>query len=289
MEEHIYRYAKAARARAIITAWCEGEFDSWPQAHDREVVTTVAGPTHLVRAGSVDAPSTVVLLPGSNSCAANYLPAIGVLARRHRVIAVDVPGEPGLSSPRRVQGARDRQLAVWFAEVLDHLGESVTVIGHSRGAAVALSAASPWISARVLISPAGIRRLRLPPALLYAFARWALSPTPRTASRLVRHLQGPGQSPVPSWIEWMTLVGRYTYPSLAPSPVADETLRLAARRPLLVSSGEYDPFVPPKHIRPRVMEALASEVHTLPDTGHFLDIAAWQEIAAQIQSHEQRT
>lgn len=282
MEEDLYRRAKYPDARDIITDWCHQQLNGWGQHHQRETISTVAGPTHLLHAGAAHADHTVLFLPGSNSCTANYLPAIQAVASNHRIIAADLPGEPGLSSARRVESARDRQLAVWLAEVLDHVHTPVTVLAHSRGAAVALDTPSPWIRARILTSPAGIRRSQLKPGTLLDFTHWALTPSHDASARLVRRLQGPQRPLNERWIEWFCLVGRYTVPSLSPAPVDDTVLATAARRPLSVFTGRYDPFFPPHRIRPRLAEVARREVHTLADSGHLPSKAAWRELSQHI-------
>lgn len=70
--------------------------------HTRGHRVSTLGSTHVVSAGDG---RPLVLLPGTNFCAAAWLDLIGVLAATHRVHAIDLPGQPGLSHgqrPRRV-------------------------------------------------------------------------------------------------------------------------------------------------------------------------------------------
>lgn len=85
--------------------------------------------------------------------------------------------------------------------------ESPILVGHSLGARVALSAAadSPEIGGLVLISPAGIIRLRVSPAVLVRSMAWLERRDESTSATLVCMMtthEAPSEL-----VEWMTLVG----------------------------------------------------------------------------------
>ncbi|WP_373311881.1 alpha/beta fold hydrolase [Catellatospora chokoriensis] len=103
----------------------------------------------------------------------------GALLRQHwPTTVVDLPGQPGLSDPRRPRRAR----LAWYGRRLDEVldvtqMDGVVLVGNSLGAAVALAAGSPRITARLLVSPAGFVRLTVDPKLIGASAAWLLRPT----------------------------------------------------------------------------------------------------------------
>lgn len=120
-------------------------------AYDPEFGTRV----RRLEAGPKTAP-VVVLLHGLNGSAEDFYALIAALSRRHRVVAIDLPGfgqSPGgnqLYTPGR------------FTKVLRHqlvgLGP-VDLIGHSMGGAIALRYASKYptqLKRLVLISVAGV-------------------------------------------------------------------------------------------------------------------------------------
>lgn len=114
----------------------------------------------------------VVLLPGTNLPTATWLELLVHLGHEHRAIGLDVPGQPGLSAKQRPldSNAYGSGCAVVGELSLDH----PVVAGHSLGGRVALLAASgdTTIGALVLIDPAGLIRLRVPPRVLVATLRW---------------------------------------------------------------------------------------------------------------------
>jgi pimeloyl-ACP methyl ester carboxylesterase len=122
---------------------------------DLEHVTVEVG-RHRLSTFSLGRGHPVVLLHGLAANKLSWLPLLGPLAERYRVIAVDLPGH-GESSKRRGDhtpayfGAVTRRL-------IDELGlEKVAFVGNSMGGRIALevSATTPdRVSALVLLGPA---------------------------------------------------------------------------------------------------------------------------------------
>lgn len=277
--ESIYKDLKDGAARQRISAWCERQLKDLDGSYTRQVWDTIAGPTHLLFSGPQTADHTIVYVPGTNFCAAACLPEIAVLSQHHRVISLDVPGEPGLSSGRRVRDARLNQLGVWLEQILQRLNQPATLVGHSLGAAVVMSAESPHITSRIMLSPAGIRRLRTPPALLWSSLAWLVRPSERTSRDLLVRMCAPGQTPRAEQIEWLTLVGRWVRTGLDPGVLPDPVLRQVRARAHVVATGTYDVFAPPDHLNARVEEMLDSTVVPL-QCGHLLNHAALRYINA---------
>ena len=106
------------------------------------------------------------MVPGTGFNAAVALPWLRALSARWATTVVDLPGQPGLSDPHRPRRGR----LAWYGRVLDEVLtvadlDRVVLVGNSLGAAVALAAGSPRIAARALVSPAGLIRLTVDPAL----------------------------------------------------------------------------------------------------------------------------
>jgi pimeloyl-ACP methyl ester carboxylesterase len=252
--------------REEIRAWCLGQLDAWAVPHRRSEVTAHGARSHVVTAG--EGPTTVVLVPGTNFNAAAGLPLAGALvAAGHRVVAVDIPGQPGLSSGERPP-ARDglAWYGTWLDQVVDRTGgRPVVLLGHSFGAAIALTARSPLISRLVLVSPAGLTRLRVTPRLAATAAVWALRPAPARSARLLRAMHSPGHEPREDLVTWMTLVARHARSSGAPSRATP-----ASPVPRHVISGEHDTFLPPHRLRKAVRTALGTHLHVVPAAGHLI-------------------
>ncbi|KOT77285.1 alpha/beta hydrolase [Streptomyces rimosus subsp. pseudoverticillatus] len=259
--DSIYR---STTGRELIRRWCLDQLAAWPVPHARMTVTATGAPTHVVLAGS--GARTVVFVPGTNFNAAASLPlATALVTAGHRVLLVDVPGQPGLSSDERgLSGGRLFWYGAWLSEVIEKLSsEPVAVMGHSFGAAIALSSGSPRINRLVSISPGGLSRLRLTPTVP---AAWFLRPGPTHSTRLLRAMLAPGHSPREELVDWMTLVARHARSSGAPGAAT-----LPARSiPRLVVTGEHDVFLPPRRLAPPVRAMLGAELGVISEAGHLV-------------------
>lgn len=262
------------QARAEVRRWCVNRIDGSGLAHARSEVVTAAGVTGVVTAGPepCDGEPTVVLLPGTNMNAALCLPVVEAIARERRVVVLDLPGQPGLSADRRPRAKRLPWYGKWLTEALARAVRGpVVVVGHSLGGAVALACDAPQIVGRVLLSSAGLVRLRVPVPLLAATVPWLLRPTVARSTALVRHMAAPGQGHVADCLgEWMDLVGRCCRTSLAPPPLPSGLLELRRSVPTLVVAGQFDPFLPPRELGPAARRRLGAEFRVIEGAGHLL-------------------
>ena len=195
-----------------IRRWCAERLAGWNVAHRTRLVDTGAGETHVVEAGA--GRTAVVYLPGTNFNAATSLGLLSLLATHCRVFAVDLPGQPGLSTSRRPPQSPGDQ-ARWASQLLRQLPladvDAVVLVGHSRGAQVALCADPREIDALVLLNPAGLTKVSASPGVLRIAVPWILRPTPARSRAMVqlmtgarsrarpgaRHLVHDGRHPVP--------------------------------------------------------------------------------------------
>jgi len=283
----IYR---TATGRDAVHQWCADQLAAWPVPHERQTLIANGARTHALVAGS--GPGTVVFVPGTNFCAAAHLPLIAVLAARYRVVAVDLPGQPGLSSGERPPaGDRLAWYGTWLSEIVDGVAAGpAVVLGHSLGGAVALSADSPNIAGLVLVAPAGLTGLRVTPALLVAAVGWTVFPRPATSARLLRVMHAPGHLPREAVVEWMTLIARHASSTGAPG-LAKLPAR-AVRR--LIVTGDRDVFLPPKRLEPAVRKLLGAELGVLADAGHLAvdenkHFAHLADLAGEILGEQQPT
>ena len=196
---------------------------------------------------------------------------------------VDLPGQPGLSDPRRPR--RDR--LAWYGRVLDEVlaaidADGVVLLGNSLGAAVALAANSPRITARALVSPAGVIRLRMDPELALASALWLLRPTAEHTRRMLRLFVAPGEDPPEAEVEWMTLVARCCRTTLAPPPLPAELLTRRAERPCVIGVGEHDRFLPPSRLVPAVRRIMDVDVRVFSGMGHLTAPADLDQVVSLV-------
>ncbi|WP_197523195.1 alpha/beta fold hydrolase [Actinokineospora pegani] len=242
---------------------------------------TSVGRVELTSAGT--GRPRVVLVPGTGFNAAVALPWLRALSAHWATAVVDLPGQPGLSDPRRPR--RDR--LAWYGRVLDEVlalmdVDGVVVVGNSLGAAVALAADSPRITARALVSPAGFIRLSVSPGLAWASAVWLSRPTTDHTRRMLRLFVAPGAEPPGTEVEWMTLVASCCRTPLAPPPLPAELLARRAQRPCVVGVGEHDRFLPPRRLAPAVRRTMNLDVRVFPGIGHLTTPADLDEVVSLV-------
>ena len=225
----------------------------------------------------------VVMVPGTGSNAAVALPWLRALSVHWATTVVDLPGQPGLSDPRRPHRAR----MAWYGRALDEIlaamdVDRVVLVGNSLGAAVALAANSPRIMARALVSPAGFIRLGVDPKLALASAVWLLRPTADHTRRMLRLFVAPGADPPESEVEWMSLMATCCRTTLAPAPLSAELLARRAGRPCVVGVGEHDRFLPPYRLAAAVCRTMNLDVRVFSNMGHLSTPADLDEVVSLV-------
>jgi pimeloyl-ACP methyl ester carboxylesterase len=271
---------RSAVAEAAVQRWCAERLAAWSTPHGTQWVETVLGRTHLVRLG--EGRDSCLVLPGTNFGSATSRPLLDALAQRFTVYAADLPGQPGLSAADRPRAEREGY-AAWVDEVVAHVraqsriaGEPggpgrLVVVGHSRGAAVALTARPETVDGLVLVSPAGLCRVRVTPQVLAATLPWLARPTPSRSTRLVRLMSGRQVAAVDaSTAEWLTLVARSTRTTGAPGPLPAGDLARWRDHATPVLVGAEDVFFPPARLRPPAVELLGVRPVVVSGAGHLL-------------------
>lgn len=263
----LYRSTTGAQA---IRDWCQQRLDGWSVPHERRELTTALGPTHLVTAGAGG--PTVVVVPGTNLNAATGLDLIDAVGEHRRVVALDLPGQPGLSAADLPGQDRVTRYGRWLDDVLGHLdGGPFVLVGHSLGAAVVLAASpSERLAGIVLVNPAGLVKATLKLGLVATSTAWFVRPTDPRSARLIERMQAAGHPAPPELAEWFTLVGRHTRSDGAPGPVGDELLARWRATPRTIVTGGADTFFPPAKLAPVARRALAVDPVVVSDAGHLL-------------------
>jgi len=274
----VYKNPQGQRA---VRHWCSDALARADFPLTCATVGTSVGRVELTSAGTGRA--RVVMVPGTGSNAAVVLPWLKALSVRWATTVVDLPGQPGLSDPRRPH--RDR--SAWYGQALDEIltamdADEVVLVGNSLGAAVALAAGSPRIAARALISPAGFIRLSVDPKLVLASTVWLLRPTTEHTRRMLRLFVAPGTEPPGTDVEWMTLLATWCRTTLAPPPLPAELLARRAERPCVVGVGEHDRFLPPRRLAPAARRTMNLDVRVFAGVGHLTTPADLDEVVSLV-------
>lgn len=261
---------KTSDGRQAIRAFATERLERWPLEHERREIATSCGSTHVVSAGSGP---PLVLLAGTNFCSSNWLGLIATLSATHRVHAVDLPGQPGLSAadrPRRAGTAYGH----WLTQVLTTIAPTgATVVGHSLGARVALDAAltGATIEKLHLVDPAGVMWLSVTPRIMRPTIPWLLQPDTETSTGILRMMMAPDGTPPRDLVDWMALVGQHVRTSLAPTPLPNRALTAIRSTPTSVLSGQHDAFLSPARLTRATSRKLPNaELRIVPHAGHLL-------------------
>ena len=149
---------KSPEGMAALHQYAEGLLAHWMEPREMTFVETRYGRAHVIACGPIGGPA-VVLLHGSAMSSLMWMGDAPVFARTHRVYAVDLPGEPGMSDERRLPFA-GAEYAYWLHDVFAALGLSkASIVGISLGAWLAVKFAAQYpemVDQLALLSPAGI-------------------------------------------------------------------------------------------------------------------------------------
>ena len=248
----------------------------------RRVVGTALGKTHLIEAGSEDGPA-LLLLHGTASNSAAWLADVPQWSRHFRVIAADIPGEPGLSEDRRLTLASE-ETSQWLESLLDELGlEAVRIVGMSLGGWMGLHFATRHperVQAVTLISASGLAR----PKLSFLFRALPLTLLGDCGLKRVNRVVCRGVEIPPDVEEFMILVGRHFRPLLEPVPVFRDEEIQRLTMPLQFLAGRKDALLPAEASVRRLRKLLPHAETQLLDCGHAVIGKADEILEFQLRS-----
>lgn len=264
-------------------------YDRWlallPTGAERIEVQTRFGPTNVLVAGPEDAPP-VMIHQGGNFPNPATLHWFAPLMTRFRVYAPDLPGAPGYSAPRHLDG-RKSELHGWAREVLDALGlDRAPHLGVSFGGGIILELASvapERIDRMALIAPAGLLRPAIWPLiaqLAVPMLRYRLRPSRANLTAAV----APLHSEPPSELMLDTHGAVFRHLRLAhrmPGPIPDGALD-GYQSPALVVGAELDPLFSgapllarARRLLPQVETRLLTGSRHFPSANDLEAIAGW--------------
>ncbi len=233
----------------------------------RRFLETALGKTHLIEAGPEDAPP-LLLLHGTASNSATWLADIPQWSRHFRVIAADIPGEPGLSEDRRLTLASEEP-AQWLESLLNELGlDAVRIVGMSLGGWIGLHFATRHpqrVEALSLISAGGLAR----PKMSFLFVALPLTLLGDWGLKKINRIVCRGVEIPPEVEEFMILAGRHFRPMLEPVPVFRDEELLRLTMPIQLLAGKKDALLPAEASVRRLKRLLPdAETRLFPDCGH---------------------
>ena len=263
----IYTSEDGAR---LVRERYEQQLAAWPVPSLRHEIETSHGRTFALTCGDDDAPP-VVLLHGSGANSTMWLDGIELLAADHRVVLVDLLGEPGLSDPVRLDLATG-DTADWLAECLDALGiDRTALVGISLGGWTAADFAArrpERVNRLALLCPAGIGRQtigKVAPAFLLSLLG------ARGRRRSAEIVTGLDARQHPEVFEELSRMFGHFRPRTERFPVFDDDTLRRLTMPVLAVLGERDRVFDPVHTRERLTALLPDvRVDVVAGSGHAL-------------------
>ncbi len=149
---------KSAEGKKLIIESYRRILGQWPVPHENIDINTRYGRTFVIASGN-ESMQPLILLHGSSTNSAMWMGDIGILSKNHRVYAVDIIGEPGLSNEIRPP-LNPRDYSDWIEDIMEKLSISkASFIGNSLGTWISLGFATNHpgkVSKLVLLAAAGI-------------------------------------------------------------------------------------------------------------------------------------
>jgi pimeloyl-ACP methyl ester carboxylesterase len=261
---------KSEKGRSMVEEHYRSTLESFSHLsfHQRHVPTPF-GTTHVLQFGQGTC-TPLVMLHGSMSNSAVWLGNVGEFLDRFAVFCVDIPGEPGLSEPRRVPLASEEP-ARWLGTLLDCLGiREAAFLAMSLGSWYALNFAvknPDRLLALSMITAGGLAPQRSG-FLFKALLCMMLGKTgERRLNRMVFH-----NTEVPREVlDYQALVTAHFNPVMERLPVFRDSELAGLTMPVQYFGGDRDVLLDTGHSARR-LRALAprAEVHVLEDTGHVI-------------------
>jgi pimeloyl-ACP methyl ester carboxylesterase len=226
----------------------------------------------LTQYETTGAGKTIVLLHGWGDRAAGMRALQAHLAKKYRVIAVDLPGFGGTQAPPAVWGLDD--YAQFVAHFLTKIHATPTVIvGHSNGGAIAIrGVALRWLTADklILLASAGVRgtqkgRLGIVKAITKV-GKIATKPLPKAIQHRLRAkvYQAAGSD--------MLVVEHLqeTFKRVVSEDVRADAAKVSV--PTLLIYGEQDTQTPPAYGELLHQAIDGSTFELIGDAGHFVHL-----------------
>lgn len=258
-----------ASARLVRDRY-RAQLSAWPVPLDRHDLDTEQGRTVAWTCGA-EAHPPVVLLHGAGSNSSVWRDAAVDLAGDHRVIMVDLLGEPGFSEAVRPDLASSAS-ADWLGQVLDQLGiRSAGFAGISFGGWTAADFATRHpdrVDRLVLLCPAGIGRQATWSLLgVFLVQRFGAAGRRRSAE-LITGLRHREHTEV---LAEISLVFENFRPRTDQYPVFSDDDLARLMMPVLAILGERDRVFDPVGTRRRLAAQLPDvRTHVEPGAGHAL-------------------
>lgn len=248
----------------------------WNIPYTEEDVKTSFGTAHIVIAGPRNEKS-LVLLHGMDASSTMWYPNIKVLAKNHRIYAIDFIMEPNKSHLTAKPLSSD-DIVVFYNEIFDHYKlKKFDLIGASRGGWIATLLATQKpnsIDKIVLLSPAQTFKFLDKPRKTTSALMLKLFPSEKKFSKTVSTFSTHPENISRIYKRQFYLANKYAKSNssmLKMMPFSDKELE-SIQNPVLVLIGDKDVINSEESLERAKKHLSKSETRIIKDAGHFLTI-----------------
>lgn len=283
------------KAQATVSQWVEEQLSHFRVPYESTMLDTSIGYTHVLTAGSRQAPPLVVL-HGFGVNAAAMEKAISFFSQNFRVYALDIPGQPGKSFPVRLP--YDGTFIQWLSESLDLLKvPQAHFYGISLGGWLALRLASQEperVQGCVLVGPAGFvpLRKRFWLHLVSRLLMYHVASSKQNLLKILQPLFSPNTTPDDRLVELFGIflksmkLDRIPIPLFAPEMFADY------KAPTFIAVAEHDALFDPVKLHLQAQSTLPHAIiEDIAGAGHVMSSQHIDEVHAHalafLQAHHE--
>lgn len=248
----------------------------WNIPYTEEDVKTSFGTAHIVIAGPRNGKS-LVLLHGMDASSTMWYPNIKVLAKNHRIYAIDFIMEPNKSHLTAKPLSSD-DIVVFYNEIFDHYKlKKLDLIGASRGGWIATLLATQKpnsIDKIVLLSPAQTFKFLDKPRKTTSALMLKLFPSEKKFSKTLNTFSTHPENISRIYKRQFYLANKYAKSNssmLKMMPFSDKELK-SIQNPVLVLIGDKDVINSEESLERAKKHLSKSETRIIKDAGHFLTI-----------------
>ncbi|MBI9106589.1 MAG: alpha/beta hydrolase [Spirochaetales bacterium] len=264
--ESVFRTDKG---RMAVQNRCSRILEFWPVPNERRMVETSRGATHVIISGDESQPP-LLLLHGTSSNSASWIGDVETWSRHFRVIAADMPGEPGLSCDLRLSPSGSDYVK-WLESLLDVLGiDNISIVGMSLGAFVALKLATDRPGRVIklsMLTTSGVTPMKIS----YLFKALPLMILGKWGARRNYGMISHGLPMAEEVFEFGRLVSKHCKPLLEPIPLFSDQELGRLTMPVQYFGGDKDALFDSKAAAKRVRELVPhAEINLLEGTGHVI-------------------
>lgn len=248
----------------------------WDIPYTEENIKTNFGTAHVIVAGPKNG-KDLVLLHGMDASSTMWYPNIKVLAKKHRIYAIDFLMEPGKSNLTAKPLSKE-EIVRWYNEIFIHYKlKKFDIVGASRGGWIATLLAiqkENSIDKIVLLSPAQTFKFIDKVGKTSSALMLKLFPSEKKFGKTLETFSTHPEKINPAYKRQFYLANKYAKSNssmLKMTPFSNEELK-SVKNPVLILIGDKD-VINSEDSLEKAKELLPnSKTKIIKDAGHFLSI-----------------